>query len=334
MSNVSRKLTALTGGLLALGGLTAGMATPASAAPSDAFPTHVFAPYVDTGMGNTTLTSVASSYGTKYFTLAFVDGAGCQWSMPNTAGWQSQIADLRAAGGDVAISFGGWTSDDGGTDLGNTCSSPEAAAAQMESVVTTFGASRLDFDIESIALTNSADVDRTNKALAEVQTWAGDNGRQLSLAYTLGTAPTGLPQDAMNVLDNGKSNGFTPDVVNVMTMDYGRSGTEMGDAANQALDAVAGQVAGEYGKSISDAYAMLGDTPMIGQNDSPGEVFTTADAASVESYAASKGIALLSDWSEGRDNGDCAGQTTASSSCSGITQDPGAFTTAFQRFAD
>jgi hypothetical protein len=153
------------------------------------------------------------------------------------------------------------------------------------------------------------------------------------LTYTLGTAPTGLPQDAMNVLDNGKSNGFTPDVVNVMTMDYGSSGTEMGDAANQALDAVAGQVATEYGKSSSDAYAMLGNTPMIGQNDSAGEIFTTADAASVESHAESKGIAMLSFWSEGRDNGTCAGQTTASSSCSGIDQGDGAFTTAFQKFA-
>jgi hypothetical protein len=332
MSKVSRKITVLAGGLLALGGLT-GVAAPASAAPAEAFPSHVFAPYVDTGMGNTTLTSVAGSYGTKYFTLAFVDGAGCQWSMPNSAGWQSQIADLRAAGGDVAISFGGWTTDDGGTDLGNTCSSPEAAAAQMEAVVTTFGASRLDFDIESIALTNTDDVDRTNKALAEVRSWASDNGRQLSLSYTLGTAPAGLPDAAMNVLTNGKSNGFTPDLVNIMTMDYGTSGTEMGDAANQALDAVAGQVAGVYGKSASDAYAMLGDTPMIGQNDSPGEIFTTADADSVESYAASKGISLLSFWSEGRDNGSCSGQTTANSACSGITQDEGAFTTAFQKFA-
>lgn len=333
MSALSRTTTVVAAGLLALGGMTVGLAAPASAAPSVAFPSHTFAPYVDTGMGNTTLTSVASTYGTKYFTLAFVDGAGCQWSMPDTSGWQGQIADLRAAGGDVAISFGGWTTDDGGTDLGNTCSSPEAAAAQMESVVTTFNVSRLDFDIESIALTNTTDVDRTNKALAEVRSWASDNGRQLSLDYTLGTAPTGLPQDAMNVLDNGKANGFTPDVVNVMSMDYGSSGTEMGDAANQALDAVAGQVANEYGKCTSDAYAMLGNTPMIGQNDSPGEIFTTADAASVESYAESKGIALLSYWSEGRDNGGCAGQTTANSACSGIEQSDGAFTQAFQPFA-
>ena len=314
---------------------TAGMAmtgTADAAAAPHAFPTNVSAPYVDTGLSNTTLTSVARSYGTKYFTLAFVDGAGCKWSMPNTAGWQGQVSALRAAGGDVSISFGGWTSDNGGTDLGATCSSPNAAAAQIESVVTTFNATRLDFDIEAAAITNATDVDRTTKALAQVRSWAGSNGRSLALSYTIPTAPTGLSGDGTKLLSTGKANGFTPDVVNVMSMDYGTSGTEMGDASNSALDAAAGQVASAFGKSSADAFAMMGNTPMIGQNDSAGEVFSTADAASVVSHASSKGAKMLSFWSEGRDNGGCAGSTTASSTCSGVSQGDGDFTKAFQKF--
>ena len=118
-----------------------------------------------------------------------------------------------------------------------------------------------------------------------------------------------------------------------MTMDYGTSGTEMGTAANEALDATAGQVASAFGISASAAYAMLGDTPMIGQDDTSGEIFTLADAATVESYAAQQGIALLSFWAEGRDNGGCPGTTTAESTCSGISQSTGAFTQAFQPFA-
>jgi hypothetical protein len=144
--------------------------------------------------------------------------------------------------------------------------------------------------------------------------------------------PTGLPQDGVSVLDAAAANGFTPDVVNIMTMDYGTSGTEMGTAANQALDAAAGQVGSAFGISASAAYAMLGNTPMIGQNDTPGEIFTLADAATVESYAAQKGIALLSFWAEGRDNGGCPGTTTAESTCSGLSQGTGAFTQAFQPF--
>jgi hypothetical protein len=166
-----------------------------------------------------------------------------------------------------------------------------------------------------------------------VKSWASGNGRPLSISYTIPTAPTGLTSDGVNVLTDGKSNGFTPDLVNVMTMDYGSSGTEMGDAANQALDAVAGQVASTYGVSSAQAYGMLGTTPMIGQNDSPGEVLSLDDAASIVSHAKSQGIAQVSFWAEGRDNGGCAGQTTASSTCSGVSQSDGDFTKAFQQFA-
>jgi hypothetical protein len=313
--------------------LAVGAGSPAFASSPNPFPAHVFAPYVDAGLSNTTLTTVANNYGTKFFTLAFADGANCQWSLLNQSGWQSQIDSLRAQGGDVIISFGGWTSDTNGTDLGNTCSSASAAAAQIESVVTTFNVTHLDFDIESNAITNATDVNRTTQALAQVRSWASSSGRQLSLSLTIPSFPSGLGQDCLNLLNTGRANGFIPDVVNIMTMDYGSSGTEMGDAANQALDAVAGQVASVYGISTSAAYAKLGNTPMIGQNDTAGEIFTLADASTVESHAAAEGIALLSFWAEGRDNGGCPGLTTASSSCSGISQNTGDFTRAFQPFS-
>jgi len=117
-----------------------------------------------------------------------------------------------------------------------------------------------------------------------------------------------------------------------MTMDYGSSGTEMGTAANQALDATAGQLESIYGISAASAYARLGNTPMIGQNDTTSEIFTLADASTVESYANSKGIALLSFWAEGRDNDGCPNAGYASSTCSGISQANGAFTQVFQPF--
>jgi hypothetical protein len=252
--------------------------------------------------------------------------------MFNTASWQSQIANLRAAGGDVSISFGGFTSDNGGTDLGSACSSAAAAATQIEAVVTTFNVTHLDFDIEAAELTNTTDITRTNQALASVRSWAASHSRSLAISVTIPVLPTGLTSPGLAVLTNGKSNGFTPNVVNIMTMDYGTSGTEMGTASNQALDAAAGQVASVFGESTSAAYAMLGNTPMIGQNDSPGEIFSLADAATVESHAAAEGIALVSFWAEGRDNGGCPGQTSASSTCSGLSQSTGAFTQAFQAF--
>ena len=335
MSVRSRFASALTAvgvvGAVALSGIAS--APPALAASSpNAWPAHVFAPYADTWSGNLTLSDAANAYGTKFFTIAFVDGPGCQWTLGGQAAIQTQIDNLRALGGDVSMSFGGYTADTNLTEIGDSCSTPEAAAAQIESVVTTFNLSHLDFDIESVSLTNSTGIDRRDKALAEVRAWAGANGRSLSISFTVPATSGGLSGDGVNLLNNARANGFTPDVVNLMTMDYGASGVEMGNAANQAVDAGAGQVASAFGISTAAAYAKLGNTPMIGQNDSAGEVFTLADAAGVESYDASKGIALLSYWDENRDNGSCAGSTSALGTCSGLSQNTGDFARAFQPF--
>jgi hypothetical protein len=154
--------------------LVLGVATAAAVIGADsgrdaraaaAWPAHVFAPYVDTGLSNTTLTTVAADYGTQYFMLAFVNGSGCQWSLPNQSGWQSQISALQAEGGDVSISFGGYTVDTDDTDLGAQCSSASAMAAQVESVVTMLNVTRLDFDIESNEQYNNADLALTAQAL-------------------------------------------------------------------------------------------------------------------------------------------------------------------------
>ena len=69
----------------------------------------------------------------------------------------------------------------------------------------------------------------------------------------------------------------------------------------------------------------------IGQNDTSGEIFTLADAATVESYAAQQGIAMLSLWSEGRDNGGCP-SGGVSPTCSGISQTQFEFTSIFAGF--
>ena len=308
--------------------------TATSAHAATAWPAHVFAPYVDTGLyysGNP-LTTWASDYGTKYYTLAFVDGGGCAWSLPSESTWAPDISALQAAGGDVSVSFGGYTTDTDGTDLGATCSSASAMATQVEGVVTTLGVTHLDFDIESSEQDNSADLARTAQALALVRSWGSANGKSLFISYTVPTLSSGLTSEGLAVIQAAASNGFTPNVVNVMAMDYGTSGTEMGTAADSAITAVASQVASTFNVSSSTAYGMLGVTPMIGQNDSSGEIFTLADASTVESFAASKGIAWTSFWSEGRDNGGCSGSTSASSSCSGLTQNTGQFTQIFQAF--
>src|SRR2546423_1384426 len=71
-------------------------------------------PYIDITMATPTLADAARATGQKFFTLAFVLGsaAGCvpAWGGTidlNDARITKEIADLRALGGDVAVSFGG-----------------------------------------------------------------------------------------------------------------------------------------------------------------------------------------------------------------------------------
>jgi chitinase len=78
----------------------------------------------------------------------------------------------------------------------------------------------------------------------------------------------------------------------------------------------------------------MGATPMIGQNDVAGEVFTVADARALNAFAIDKGLARLSMWSLNRDR-TCGANypdvTTVSNSCSGVDQGDETFATILAR---
>jgi hypothetical protein len=80
-------------------------------------------------------------------------------------------------------------------------------AAQVESVVTTFNVSHLDFDIESNEQYNNADLALTAQALSQVRSWASGSGRQLEITYTIPVLPTGLASTGETVLTRALSNG-------------------------------------------------------------------------------------------------------------------------------
>jgi hypothetical protein len=320
-------------GLVALG--VAGLpCTAANAASSGSqWPAHYSAPYVDVSLyPQFDLTQAAQASGNKYFTLAFVLDVGGDC----TAGWssyvsldsgflQDDIAALRAMGGDVAISVGGAN----GSEPASSCASPEALQAQYQRVVDAYGLTHLDFDVEGGGLADTATIDRRNKAIAGLEAANPD----LKVSYTLPVLPSALTQPGIDLLHNAVDNGVRVDVVNMMTMDYGTANSDMGAAATSAATALVDQLRGIFtGRSDEQLWAMVGITPMIGQNDSQGEIFGPGDASTVISFAQAHGVTELAFWSAGRDNGGCAGQTYASPSCSGLAQDPGAFTTQFAGF--
>ncbi len=125
----------------------------------------------------------------------------------------ADIAALRGLGGDVIPSFGGWSADQGGTEIGDSCTDVAAIAAAYEGVVTKYDVTRLDMDIEGRSLTKPDGIDRRNKAIKLLQDWAIANGRTVQVQYTLPTSRTGLEASGLAVLQNAVANGVRIDVV-------------------------------------------------------------------------------------------------------------------------
>jgi hypothetical protein len=271
----------------------AGAVGSAGASGSGNFPAHVSAPYLET-WNNVSLTGLATATGHKFYTLAFmISGGGCAatWNgdTPLSSNkFVTDLANLRAMGGDVIISFGGAS----GVELGDACGTVETLQAAYQAVVTKYALKWIDLDIESGAESKMAAVDRRNKALKNLK----DANPGLRVAYTLAVDPSGLPQAQRNLLANAKTNGLNVDVVNVMAMDYGSCNIDMGKAATDAATATRAQL-----KTLGLTSA-VGVTPMVGVNDTKCETFTTGNATTLVDFAnASDFVDLLAFWAVGAD---------------------------------
>jgi hypothetical protein len=299
-----------------------------AAAATPPLPAHVFAPYFETWTTDG-ITSTAQASRVKYFTLAFLQTTGktsCTLAWDGTASqpvsggrYLSDIASLRGLGGDVIPSLGGWSADQGGTEIGDSCKDVNAIEAAYEQLVTKYGISRIDMDIEGRSLTRTAGIDRRNKAIALL------NMRMpgVKISYTLPTSRTGLAASGLAVLQNAVSNGVRIDFVNPMVFDYyDRVVRPMGQSAIDALNGLNGQLASLLpGKTPTQLWAIEGATIMNGLDDYPkkSESTSLADAQQLLDFANLKGMSNLSMWAIQRDNGGCPG-STGSNSCSGITQ--------------
>jgi hypothetical protein len=310
---------------------------------SGAWPTRYFAPYVYVEPGPTTssnpnqIVKAAQQTGNKYYILGLIITSGCQaiWGDSTKVGQSPAgspsgtgdpvmmaIDQLRSMGGDVAISFGGAN----GQELAQGCTDVGSLQQQYQNVVDTYHVTHIDIDLEGAAITDTASIDRRNQALAALQK-ANPN---LIITYTLPVMPTGLTDDGVKLLQNTLQHGVTLSVVNIMTMDYGQPSNQMGPNAISAAQATEKQLA-----SINLS-AKIGITPMIGQNDSQGEIFSLDDARNLVQFAdKDPAIAELSMWSLGRDQ-PCSGGASGSASpvCSSISQQLYDFTKIFSQFPD
>jgi hypothetical protein len=301
-------------------------------------PAHVYAPYFETWTTDS-ITTTAQQSGARYFTLAFVEvptKGSCTpvWNgdaaQTMAAGrYLSDVASLRALGGDVIPSFGGFSADNGGTELADSCTNVNQIAAAYESVITTYNVTRLDMDVEVKSLSNAAGIDRRNKAIKIVEDWATAQSRPLQISYTLPVEPAGLESNGLAVLQNAVANNARVDVVNIMTFDYyDHVTTQMGAAAISAAQGLHAQLAALYpAKTSAQLWAMEGNTILPGIDDFPKktEVTFLADAQQLLTFAQANGIGTLSIWAIQRDNGGCPGGRDKNN-CSGIVQNTWDFT--------
>jgi len=313
----------------------AGSAGAAAAATYTPLPAHVYAPYYETYLapGTPSLTATASASGAKYFSLAFLQATSkgsCSIDWNSNASqplsyYNSDIASLRAAGGDVIPTFGGYSADQGGTEIADSCTNVSQIAADYESVITTLGVTRLDMDVEAKSLSNTAGINRRNQAIAMTEAWAASQGIPLQIQYTLPVEQYGLDTNGEAVLQNAAADGATVNSVNIMVFDYyiaGEGVVNMGQAAVNAATNTHAQLASIF-PSLTSAqlWNMEGMTLLPGIDDYPKktEVTYLTDAQTMLNFAQSNNLNFLSIWAIQRDNGGCPG-TRDSNTCSGITQ--------------
>jgi chitinase len=247
-----------------------------------------------------------------------------------------RITQLRASGGDVMVSFGGQAN----SELAVACTDQNQVTDAYRSVIERYDVAAIDLDIEGSALTDVASIERRSQAIAAVQQSRLDDGDDLAVWLTLPVATTGLTADGMHVVSSALEAGIELTGVNAMTMNFNDPASTadgMLAATTSALEATARQLADVYGDvgislDESERWGKLGATPMIGQNDIDGEVFTIDDANGLASYAVERGLARVSTWSINRDQpcgASFADVAVLSNTCSGVDQEPLEFAAVF-----
>ncbi|MEU8995608.1 carbohydrate-binding protein [Streptomyces caniferus] len=276
--------------------------------------------------------AVMDATGLKAFQLAFIlapNGGGCTptWDGTSPVGSDTAVAGvisaIRAKGGDVSASVGGY----GGTKLGQTCATPEATAAAYQQVVDKYGLKALDFDLEEPEYENTAAIHNEIGAAKILQ--QKNPGIYLSIT-TAGTAD-GTGWFGKQMLNEAKSQSFTPDNFSIMPFDGGFNGAASQTAALTKFNSL---LRSTFGWDEATAYAHEGISQMNGRSDT-GEYFTQTDFQTVLDFATAHHMARFTNWSVNRDRQcsppDNNGRT--SGTCSSVPQSAYDFTKYSVKFA-
>jgi len=273
------------------------------------------APYLYLGWGDPqNPASVMASTGVKWFTMAFVlSGGGCSpaWdgNRPLTGGVDANaIAQIRAAGGDIVPSFGGWS----GNKLGPNCATPEALAGAYQQVIDAYRLKAIDIDIEnSDEFENETVQDRILNALKIVK----QRNPGIQTIVTFGTSTTGPNYYGNRLIQRSAALQANIDVFTIMPFDFG--GSNIYNDTVSASEGLKNALKSAFGWSDATAYGHMGISGMNGLSDQQ-ELTTPATWTAIRDWAKARGLARLAFWSVNRDR-PCPGGGVVSN-CSGIAQ--------------
>jgi chitinase len=248
------------------------------------------------------LMTAKNSGGVTAATLAFgVSGGGCTLGgglevIMNDPGTKADVQQFLSQGGKVILSFGGAD----GQYLESACSQTDMYNL-IKNIMDTQAIHNLDFDVEGSQLGATSLNSTRNAVIKQLQAAYPD----LYVSFTLPVDPSGLPSDAITLLQSAAAAGVNVSVVNIMTMDYGAGnvqGQTMGSVAVSSATGTEQQLKSIWpGKTDAQLWAMIGITPMIGINDDPAEIFQPSDATTITQLAEQNGVGLLSYWALQRD---------------------------------
>nr|BFE58528.1 hypothetical protein GCM10020063_030540 [Dactylosporangium thailandense] len=280
------------------------------------------APYLYMGWGDPpNPQTVQSATGIKWFTMAFVlSSGGCNpaWdgSRPLTGGVdQTAINQIRAGGGDVVPSFGGWS----GNKLGPNCSTPQALAGAYQTVINAYGLKAIDIDIEN---TDEFENDTVRNRIVDALKIVKQNNPSIKTIVTFGTATTGPGYYAQQLISRAASTGANIDVFTIMPFDFG-GGANMYQSTVSASEGLKTMLKSAFGWDDATAYKHMGISGMNGLSDQQ-ENTSPAQWQQIRDYAQNNHLARLAFWSVNRDR-PCPGGGVVSN-CSGISQNNWQFT--------
>ncbi|MFI0480841.1 cellulose binding domain-containing protein [Actinomadura sp. 9N215] len=257
------------------------------------------APYLYLGWGNPPdPVTVMKASGTNMFTMAFIlaqNGCNPAWDSqrPLKGGVDEQaIAKIRAAGGDIIPSIGGWS----GNKLGPNCSTPEALAGAYQKVIDAYGLKSIDVDIENTDEFESPAVqDRILGALKIVE----QKNPGIQTILTLPVLSSGPNSWGKRLIDRAAELQVPVDIWSIMPFNFNGHSDMYGNTvkSSEGLKETL-KAANKWTDEV--AYTHMGISGMNGRSD-VGEITTPAIWTQIRDWSKSKGLSRLTFWAVNRD---------------------------------